>query len=314
MCGLFLAHVLFCIFASILKQDSATYHPMNAKTRIPSKDSLSDNQFQAFASEVDTLVADSAIVDTVPQIIENKIIFDKAKDDATRHDGVLLPFSLERTDYVFGLLILCLIFFAHIGGLGFLKDNFGILTSLRKSEKIHKDTNIKETIFTYFLVLQTVVLISIVLYNELVELYPYLSKGTSPMKCILLFVVVIALFILVKLLFYRIVGYIFDIKEITKIWSKTFITISELLGILFFIPTVLLIYSNYLHLQIATLMLILLIFAQIILFYKIAVFFIREKFNFLFLIVYLCSSEIIPYLFLAGALIFIYSTDIFLVI
>lgn len=237
-----------------------------------------------------------------------------SRDQQQRYEGKPLPFSLERTDFIFALMLVCLMFFAHIGGFDFLKQNLQAVFSARKSNKFQKDTNIKETLSTYFLVIQTIILSSICLFNELVEYDPDKSGAESPLITILTFVSAIIIFLIIKLLVYKILGYIFDLKDVIRGWIRTYIVVLEIYGLLFFIPTLLLIYSNYWHLQIACFMLAILIIGQIILFYRIAVYFIREKFNFLFLIAYLCSLEIIPYLLLAGTLVFIYSTDVLQII
>lgn len=91
------------------------------------------------------------------------------------------------------------------------------------------------------------------------------------------------------------------------LYSQTIII--EILGILFFIPTLFLLYADYLHTEIAIFMLILFIVSQLILFYRMIVYFIREKFSFLFMIAYLCTIEIVPYIFLAAGLILLYKTD-----
>ena len=63
--------------------------------------------------------------------------------------------------------------------------------------------------------------------------------------------------------------------------------------------------------EILILILILFLIVQITLFYQIIVFFIGQKFNFLYLIAYLCTFEILPYVYLAIGLIQLYRTDVF---
>src|SRR5690606_2489510 len=104
---------------------------------------------------------------------------------------------------------------------------------------------------------------------------------------------------------------IFDEQKRMGVWRRTYIIGIEILGMLYFIPTLLLIYSNYYHLQIIIFMLILFLIVQLILFYQIIVFFIREKFNFLYLIAYLCTFEILPYIFLMIGLVYLYRIDVF---
>ena len=236
--------------------------------------------------------------------------------DPNRHEGTKLAFSLEQTDGVFGLILLCFVFFAHSynGGIEFMKENFSLIFSANKGKRLQRETTFKENFVTAFLVLQTFILGAICLYNFFVESKLPTISTLSPFVSILSFVTAIGIFMLLKMYFYKLLGYIFDMKDVADIWIQTNIVIAQILGILYFIPTLLLVYADIWHPQIVIFMLILFLIAQIILFYRIIVFFIREKFSFLFLIAYLCTAEILPYIFLAAGLAQLYQKDIFSII
>lgn len=296
------------IYLRNLKQDSISYIEAGRINEESTLDSIHKGSFftqPSLGNEdiVDLHVSDSTQVQAAYH----------AGTDKNRHEGTPLSFSLEHADGIFGLLLLCFLFFSHIynGGLVFMKENVSVLFSPRKSRRIQKESTIKEDFFTAFLVLQTLILVSICLYDVFVE-YKLPTVGTlSPFFYIISFTLMIGIFMLIKIYFYKFLGYIFDMKSVADAWIQTQIIVVQILGIIYFIPTLLLVYSDLWHPQIIGFMLIIFLIAQIILFYRIIVFFLHEKFNFLFLIAYLCTAEILPYIFLAAGLTYFYQTDLF---
>lgn len=234
------------------------------------------------------------------------------KFDSDRHGGATLPFNLEQADGIFGLLLLCFLFFSHIynGGLTFLKENIAILFSSNRNKRLTSEITGKENFFTAFLVFQSLILISICLYCLFVERKLSTTNTLSPFVSIICIAAIMGIFWFVKIWIYKFVGYILDIKHETSGWVKINILNTQILGILYFIPTLVLVYSNIWHIQLAIIMFTLFLVTQLVLFYRITSFFIQEKFNFLFLITYLCSVEIIPYIFLSAGLFLFYQNDV----
>lgn len=239
---------------------------------------------------------------------------DKGQEEAQlRYDGVLMPFNIGQSDSIFGLLLLCLLFFTHIcnGGFTFLKENIKLLFSSEKTQRTHFHTTANETLYSYFLVFQAIVLMSVCIYDVFIEYDPSVPEYRHPLPTILLFIILIALFFGIKDFIYAILGYIFDRKREMAIWRRTHVVSIEILGILYFIPTLLLLYAGAYSLQIIVFMAILFLIVQITLFYQIIIFFIGEKFNFSYLIAYLCTFEILPYVFLFIGLVYLYRIDDF---
>ena len=236
---------------------------------------------------------------------------EKGKD--VGREGVPHSFEIEQSDSVFGLLLLCFVLFAHIynGGVSFLKRNISILFSSDNNKRIPRQTTAKEIIYSYFLIFQTCVLASVCVYDIFIQSDALLGKNENPLLTIALFILFIGLFLGIKDCIYIMFGYIFDMNKSMNKLRRTYIIGIEMLGILYFIPILFLIYADYYHLQIVIFMLILFLIVQIILFYQIIAFFIREKFNFLYLIAYLCTFEILPYIFLIIGLAYLYRIDVF---
>jgi hypothetical protein len=275
-------------------------------------------------SYINSVIADSLVVqDSLPQQDFTPFGGEMAKTltaytikdsstDASRHSGSKLPFSMENTDGIFVLLLFCFIFFAHIynGGISFLKENLSLLFLSEKEKRIFKQTTVKEIFYGYFLVFQAIVLVAICVYDMFVE-YGSSEIVYAPFPTVITFILVIGLFWGAKDFIYKIIGYIFDQQKLMRTWRKVSVVGIEILGILYFIPTLLLIYSDYYHTEILVFMLLMFLVVQITLFYQIIIFFVNQKFNFLYLIAYLCTFEILPYIFLSTGLIYIYRTDRF---
>ncbi len=282
-----------------IMQDSIPY--INSVVVVDSlamQDSLPQQKFSPFEEEMAKIVAAYTVKDS--------------KTDSSRHYGSKLPFSLENTDGIFVLILFCFLCFTHIynGGVSFIKENLSLLFRSDKEKRIHKQTTVKDILYGYFLVFQAVVLIAICLYDVFVE-YDSTEVVHTPFLTVVTFILSIGLFLGIRDLIYKIIGYIFDQQKLMRTWRRVSVVSIEILGVLYFIPMLLLIYSNYYHLEILGFMFLLFLVIQITLFYQIILFFVNQKFNFLYLIAYLCTFEILPYIFLSTGLIYLYRTDIF---
>lgn len=233
----------------------------------------------------------------------------------SRYTGENLPYSLAKSDSIFIFFFICFILFARIYKESFiyLKENVALLFSLSNKRTNYKEITTKEAWFSHLLVLQSIVLIAISIYDSFMEYLP-MESNPPPLLAIGSFIGLFLIFILIKFIWYKIFGYVFDLGKGTAYLMKTGMNIFEILGIIFFIPVLLLIYLEYWHLYIICFLLILFLISQIIYFIRIIVYFVKEKFSFLFLIAYLCTVEIIPYFFLAAGLVYLYKTDLFNVV
>lgn len=227
------------------------------------------------------------------------------------HLGVLRPFSLDNTDGILILLLICFILFSRIykGGISFFRENTRLLLSNRQSSNLFIETTITEFWFNFILLFQSILLAAIVAFDLIME------SDTSTIipnvfYVIILFVIAITIFILFKILIYRFLGYVFELEDYRKILEKAYIIVLEMLGMIAFVPTLILVYSQSTHSILMYFFIGLFVLSKIILLSKIIVFFLRQHINLLFLIVYLCSVEIIPYFILLKVLIYLYKIDL----
>lgn len=227
------------------------------------------------------------------------------------HVGVDKLFTLEQDDGIFVLIILCFFFFSRIykGSFSFFKENSRLLLSSRENPNLFAETTVSEFWFNFILIFQAIMLSSIVLFDVFLESnensVPHHSFSTT-----MLFMLVISLFLFSKYLFFLLLGYLFDIKDKIQVWIRTYMIVIEMIGIIAFVPVLVLVYSQSYHDILIMFCLCLFIISHFILFYRVIVFFIQQNVNFLFLIAYLCSVEIIPYIILYQVLVYLYKIDL----
>jgi len=229
-----------------------------------------------------------------------------------KHIGEKKPFTLEGDDGIFALLLICFVFFTRIykGGLSFFRENIRIFFSFRKKQSTYySETTSTDFWFNFVLVFQTVLLAAIVLFDHFLETNESYVPPHS-FSTILLFVLALSVFLFVKYLLYKLIGILFNIKDSINIWVRNYMLILEMMGIISFIPVLILVYSQNLHNYLLFFFIVLFIVSRLLLFYRLITFFLEQHVNLLFLIAYLCSVEIIPYIILYQVLIYLYKIDI----
>lgn len=225
------------------------------------------------------------------------------------HEGIPLPFNLDQTNGTFILILLCLFLMAFIykGNFETLKVNLSAFVAIQRNKRIETEYTIKNIWHSFYLIFQFALLASVSVYCVFAENMQFQEHHS--LRTIVLLIGFILLFILLKFVVYKILGFVYDASAEMSLFMHWHLVILETLGIVYFIPALLLLYSDSLHTEIALFMLISFILVQLILFCRLIVYFVREKLNFLFLIAYLCSVEIIPYILLAAGLLTLYKTD-----
>lgn len=258
-------------------------------------------------SSTSILETDSLLVD------RDRYNVDKSTEDFV---GKKLPDTLYQSDGIFLLLLVCFLLFTHMyqGGISYLKENFALVFSATKTEKLVESQKTSGEIFySYFLVFLAILLISISVYEGL-DRITFSSASVEhvrkPFLTIGAFVILISAFVFLKLAFYHFLGYIFDLGKKSTTWNQSYIFLLGVSGALCFLPTLLLVYSEIWHIIIIVFSLVLFLVVQLLLIVRILVFFFQEKYNILFLLAYFCSVEILPYVYLGFGLVYIYQHDI----
>ncbi|MFV0467848.1 MAG: DUF4271 domain-containing protein [Dysgonomonas sp.] len=248
---------------------------------------------------------------------EDKALHTTAIGDApmgTGYDGLKRSFSLEQVDGIFALLLFCLLCMSMIirSGLSLFNSRniFQNFNSKSDSHRLYKETTTSEVWSRIFLIFQAVFLSSIIVYATFVEQDNGKIVHDNSFLNISVFMLVLFVFILLKDLMYGLFGYLFDRQSEIRLWRKYNISLLNLFGIVIFLPTLFLIYSDHYHLIVLIVVLILFVLFILLIFYHIIAFFLQQNVNILFLIIYLCSVEILPYAIVYYGLKFIYESDI----
>jgi len=229
----------------------------------------------------------------------------------TGHTGIKRFSSIEESDGIFTVLLFCFILLVYIlrkGG-SFFKESTRSVFSIKESDTtlFHNET-IREFWADVLLVFETVFLYAITVFVFLLESdsinYPqhFFIKVIS-------FAILILFFELPRFLFFKLSGYLFNLKNVILSYQKVYLITNEMLGIVAFIPVLLLIYFDYYHNVLFILLLFLFVISRLIIIYNVIVFFFNKKVNVLYLIAYLCSLEIIPYILLYNGLVYLYNID-----
>lgn len=288
---------------TVLKTDSTTYVIDSLKIAEAHRDSVVLKQM--YGIEKDTSIYFSLEKLSAQSNLDQKSVLNQG------HVGVNKLFTLEQDDGVFALLLLCFLFFTRIyrGSFTFFKENSRLLFSARTSVNLFSETTVTEFWFNFILIFQAILLGAIVLFDVFLESDKY-SLPQHSFYTIVLFMGVLTCFMALKYLFYRMLGYLFSIQDRVQVWLRSYLIVIEMMGIIAFIPALVLVYSQNYHDLLIIFFLSMFVISRFILFYRVITFFLQENVNFFFLIAYLCSVEIIPYIILYQVLIYLYKIDL----
>lgn len=293
----------------ILNRDTISTYVIDSFAIVKAKkDSALYKQLYSFEKDIDIMSFSNNSLDK-EQSLQNRC----SKDINTHlgHAGNFKLFTLEQDDGVFALLLLCFLCITRIykGGVSFFSENMRLLFSSRENINLFSQTTIREFWFNFILIFQSILLTSVILFD-----YFLVSNSNKipvhSFYTITMFIVVISSFLAIKYCFYRFTGWVFGVQKKLDVWLRTYMIVIEMLGIIAFIPTLILVYSVNFQLSFIHFLIILFVISRIILFYRVSVFFLQSNVNILYLITYLCNVEIIPYILLFYFLEYLYKIDL----
>ncbi|WP_298646712.1 DUF4271 domain-containing protein [uncultured Proteiniphilum sp.] len=215
--------------------------------------------------------------------------------------GAAMPFSPWIHSVLFLLFLFSFMIFAFIfrwEGTA-LKGNFkNVFTRGKNSTSIHKSQVTKtEAWGEFYLILQTVMIFSILLFTWL------WGKGLSVFSIAansLGFVGIfagLALLINLKILGYRLIGTFFLQNEM-KSWITYYSRMMEILGIVFFLPVVFYVYLHEVRNIILITLIVVFFISRLAIYIELLNIFVKNKIGLFYFFVYLCGTEIAPYLLL----------------
>lgn len=196
------------------------------------------------------------------------------------------------------LMVLIVFFFISISynkGYKYIADFFHNMFSVKKRQNLFEDHTVKETQIMTALIVNTCIFESIILYETFTLFYPEAMSSSIPVFYYIgSLTVFMALFHLLQLGCYYMLGFIFADKVETKLWIDGFKASQSLLGIILApIAFVMLIYPSFIK-SMLILAAILYFSARLVFICKaLRIFFYKLTYS-LYFILYLCSVEIVP--------------------
>jgi hypothetical protein len=220
-------------------------------------------------------------------------------------DGLPIPYNIGNDNGVTGVLFLCFFVTCYVLTLGkhfFLQQIKSFFHSHNLDNVFTVETS-SEFRYKWALVIQTCAMFGFG--------FLYYTQATNPdfvyhvpaVFSLGVYTLIFFLFFVCKGLLYQFVNWVFFRKDQRILWHESYFLIIALVGLCCF-PVVLL--SNYFNLnfsQSSLFFIFIVILSQILLIYKCYSIFFSEKHGFFYLIVYFCTLELMPCLFIWQVLI-----------
>ena len=216
------------------------------------------------------------------------------------------PSTPSENPWIVGLLILSFAFFAisYRRGAKYLKHLFTSLFKTKSRGNLFDETTINENQLRLSLIILTFITEGIATYHLLIA--PLLSNSNYAHYCILFCILICAIYYLFQKGVYSLLGNIFSSRQQTEGFIESFTSTNIFIG-LFFTPFILLMLFMPGIAQIAAyICLVLYILARIIIIYKGIRFFLPQIYNLLYIILYLCTLEIVPLILLRKLVVYTY--------
>jgi hypothetical protein len=244
----------------------------------------------------------------------NRLIQTKLNDSGRYCTSIFIPHALTpnfstplerpviQSDWVMGILVLCLIIWVTVRSIFFRRfiQIFKAFLTQRFLNQLLREGNILSERITPPLVILHMISFSLLMFQTIKLTIGLPETGHSSIVLYLILLSGTAAFYGFRLLFMRIIGWIFDTKEQSRIYIINTMIFNEVFGIAV-IPLAFMVSYLPSHLAYSIAMISLGLFALVILYKFIRSFIIGlsvTKFSWLYLFLYLCTVEILPVLVL----------------
>lgn len=210
-----------------------------------------------------------------------------------------LPYSIKTDSFFTMLFLLCffIIFFGLSGRRYFLVEKARNFIYDRERNNLFDSGSGSDSGLGLLLVVQTCVLMAVMVFFFSLDRYPLLADKTSPLLAFLIYFGVCAGYVILKTLCYKLVGWVFFGRGKMRIWTDTYFTFLYYSGFVLLPVVMLNVYFNMSAKASAVILAILLCIIKILSIYKWNRLFFDKKINYVRLILYFCSLEIFPCLF-----------------
>lgn len=218
---------------------------------------------------------------------------------STANAGMSMPFSPWVNSVILLLFIFCFVIFSFVfrrEGVAFM-DNFKHILVIRKraASGFKEQVTTTEVWGEFFMMLQTLLIIAILLFTFLWD------KGFSSLTwkaytvTFLGSLLALAIMTLLKFLMYRTIGAFFLQHEM-KHWTSRYYQLLELLGLSLFLPALFYVFLPELRDIMLIIILFIFITSRLVIVIGLLNIFVKNKVGGFYFFVYLCGTEIAPYL------------------
>lgn len=221
--------------------------------------------------------------------------------------GAAMPFSPWLHSIFFLLFLFSFMVFAFVfrwEGTALTGNFKSIFTLGKHTSSVHKSQVTKtEAWGEFYLLFQTVLVFSILFFSWLWSNgLSTFSMGVQSLGFVGIFVA-LALLIYLKIMGYRLIGTFF-LQDEMKGWTTYYSRIMEILGILFFLPAVFYVYLHEVRNIILIGLIVLFFISRLVIYIELLNIFVKNKIGLFYFFVYLCGTEIAPYLLLYKGVLF----------
>jgi len=217
----------------------------------------------------------------------------------TGSGGIDLPYAAWVDSMIFLLFLLCFMLFAFVfrsEGVALTGNFKNMFTPWKRAVLVRKEqVTTTEAWGEFFLILQTILFVSIFLFASLWD------KGLSSLSTTeysLIFTGIflgISMLVGLKFLIYKTIGTFF-LQDDLRNWITHYSRLLELLGILLFIPLVFYVYLHEFRNITIVVLFVLFLLSRLVIFIELLRIFVKNKVGGFYFFVYLCGTEIAPYL------------------
>lgn len=222
--------------------------------------------------------------------------------------GLGLPYSLWVNSALFILFLLSFALFAFIfkweGGI--LQVNFKSVFSFGKPIASSYKNQVTQTEVwgEFYLLLQTVLVLSVLSFLWLWDKELSFHSVSVQLLVFAAIFVAFGLMIYLKIISYRAIG-VFFLQKDMKNFAIYYMRMMEMLGAILFLPVLFYIYLLEVRGVLLISFMLLFLISRIILYVRLLNIFVKNKIGLFYFFVYLCGTEIAPYLLLYKGLFFI---------
>lgn len=211
-----------------------------------------------------------------------------------------LPYSIKTDSFFTLLFLLCffIIFFGLSGRRYFLFEKARNFIYDRERNNLFDSATGSDSGLGVLLVIQTCILAAVTAFFLSLDRYPSLVDNIRPLPAFLIYFCACAGYVVLKTLCYKLVGWVFFGKGKMRIWLDTYFTILYYSGFILLPVVMLNVYFGMSAKATAIILITLLAIIKILSIYKWNRLFFDKKSNYVRFILYFCTLEIFPCLFM----------------